>query len=135
MESNFAQKIIAVRTTISQDCTNGLSSNEEANLPSLFPNSTPFPLKTESVYVPQVSGGGGNHALQDYQMQLMLLEQQNKKRLVMARQEQDQFSMASSSSGFRQGQTPPRISSGGNHALQGYQMQMTPFEQQVSDTL
>ncbi len=33
--------------------------------------------------------GGGNHALQDYQMQLMLLEQQNKKRLMMARQEQD----------------------------------------------
>ena len=31
----------------------------------------------------------GNHALQDYQMQLMLLEQQNKKRLMMARQEQD----------------------------------------------
>jgi hypothetical protein len=29
-----------------------------------------------------------NHALQDYQMQLMLLEQQNKKRLMMARQEQ-----------------------------------------------
>lgn len=29
------------------------------------------------------------HALQDYQMQLMLLEQQNKKRLLMARQEQD----------------------------------------------
>ena len=34
-------------------------------------------------------GSGGNHALQDYQMQLMLLEQQNKKRLLMARQEQD----------------------------------------------
>ncbi|ESZ93778.1 hypothetical protein SBOR_5834 [Sclerotinia borealis F-4128] len=33
--------------------------------------------------------GNGNHALQDYQMQLMLLEQQNKKRLMMARQEQD----------------------------------------------
>jgi hypothetical protein len=33
--------------------------------------------------------GGGNHALQDYQMQLMLLEQQNKKRLMMARQEQE----------------------------------------------
>ncbi|KAK0732995.1 hypothetical protein B0T26DRAFT_745090 [Lasiosphaeria miniovina] len=32
---------------------------------------------------------GSNHALQDYQMQLMLLEQQNKKRLMMARQEQD----------------------------------------------
>lgn len=36
---------------------------------------------------PQVQG---NHALHDYQMQLMLLEQQNKKRLLMARQEQDQ---------------------------------------------
>ena len=35
------------------------------------------------------NGPGGNHALQDYQMQLMLLEQQNKKRLLMARQEQD----------------------------------------------
>lgn len=35
---------------------------------------------------------GGNHALQDYQMQLMLLEQQNKKRLLMARQEQDSMS-------------------------------------------
>ncbi|KAB8290707.1 hypothetical protein EYC80_008346 [Monilinia laxa] len=33
--------------------------------------------------------GPGNHALQDYQMQLMLLEQQNKKRLMQARQEQD----------------------------------------------
>ncbi|KAI5458878.1 hypothetical protein BGZ63DRAFT_267394 [Mariannaea sp. PMI_226] len=33
--------------------------------------------------------GSSNHALQDYQMQLMLLEQQNKKRLMMARQEQD----------------------------------------------
>lgn len=34
------------------------------------------------------NGQSGNHALQDYQMQLMLLEQQNKKRLMMARQEQ-----------------------------------------------
>jgi len=31
----------------------------------------------------------GNHALQDYQMQLMLLEQQNKRRLLLAKQEQD----------------------------------------------
>jgi hypothetical protein len=37
----------------------------------------------------QAGQGGSNHALQDYQMQLMLLEQQNKKRLMMARQEQD----------------------------------------------
>lgn len=41
----------------------------------------------------QPAAGGGNHALQDYQMQLMLLEQQNKKRLMMARQEQDSMSL------------------------------------------
>lgn len=34
-------------------------------------------------------GGSNGGALADYQMQLMLLEQQNKKRLMMARQEQD----------------------------------------------
>lgn len=39
--------------------------------------------------MPQPGGSNSNHALQDYQMQLMLLEQQNKKRLLMARQEQD----------------------------------------------
>ncbi|KAL8827485.1 MAG: hypothetical protein Q9191_003161 [Dirinaria sp. TL-2023a] len=39
--------------------------------------------------VPPGTANNGNHALQDYQMQLMLLEQQNKKRLLMARQEQD----------------------------------------------
>jgi hypothetical protein len=41
---------------------------------------------------------GGNHALQDYQMQLMLLEQQNKKRLMMARLEQDMMTNGGSSS-------------------------------------
>ena len=36
----------------------------------------------------------GDHATQDYQMQLMLLEQQNKKRMLLARQEQDRLSGA-----------------------------------------
>ncbi|KAJ5757083.1 uncharacterized protein N7511_007265 [Penicillium nucicola] len=51
--------------------------------------------------IPQVRPGmqtpgpqHGNHALQDYQMQLMLLEQQNKRRLMMARQEQDSMARA-----------------------------------------
>ena len=35
------------------------------------------------------AGRGSNHALMDHQIQLLLLEQQNKKRLMMARQEQD----------------------------------------------
>ncbi|TVY58290.1 Transcriptional activator somA [Lachnellula cervina] len=42
---------------------------------------------------PNQANGNGNHALQDYQMQLMLLEQQNKKRLMMARQEQDSMTI------------------------------------------
>ncbi|KAH7390811.1 hypothetical protein DE146DRAFT_144020 [Phaeosphaeria sp. MPI-PUGE-AT-0046c] len=45
----------------------------------------------------------GNHALQDYQMQLMLLEQQNKKRLLMARQEQDSMSGPQHQGGVAQG--------------------------------
>ena len=37
----------------------------------------------------------GNYALQDYQRQLTVLEQQKKKRSLMARQEQDTFCQAS----------------------------------------
>lgn len=49
-------------------------------------------LRQQQANMPGGNGQGGNHALQDYQMQLMLLEQQNKKRLMMARQEQDNIS-------------------------------------------
>lgn len=60
---------------------------------------------------------GGNHALQDYQMQLMLLEQQNKKRLMMARQEQDNMS------GPRSGENPG--APGGAQMPNGQQFQGT----------
>jgi len=55
-------------------------------------NSAAAAMQMRAGGVPPNAGpnaAGGNHALQDYQMQLMLLEQQNKKRLLMARQEQD----------------------------------------------
>ncbi|KAF2423087.1 hypothetical protein EJ08DRAFT_664562 [Tothia fuscella] len=42
-------------------------------------------VTTHNHQPPPFSGVPGQHALQDYQMQLMLLEQQNKKRLLMAR--------------------------------------------------
>lgn len=59
------------------------------------------------------NGQHGNHALQDYQMQLMLLEQQNKRRLMMARQEQD--SMARDGQPIPgQGQLPPGTSPQGS---------------------
>jgi hypothetical protein len=47
---------------------------------------------------PRKSAPRGNHALQDYQMQLVLLEQQNKRRLMMARQEQHNITGNGSSS-------------------------------------
>jgi hypothetical protein len=54
----------------------------------IFAGNGPRPgMPTNAQGAPQ-----GNHALQDYQMQLMLLEQQNNKRLLMARQEQDNMS-------------------------------------------
>lgn len=53
---------------------------------------------------------GGNHALQDYQTQLMLLEQQNKKRLMMARQEQDTLTTVP---GGREGAAPGAIGPNG----------------------
>lgn len=54
----------------------------------MFAGNGPRPMPANAQGAPQQ----GNHALQDYQMQLMLLEQQNKKRLLMARQEQDNMS-------------------------------------------
>ncbi|OTB11465.1 hypothetical protein K445DRAFT_322048 [Daldinia sp. EC12] len=49
-------------------------------------------VKQPELVVPEGSGDGtaSAHKLQDYQMQLMLLEQQNKKRLLMARKEQEE---------------------------------------------
>ncbi|KAL4972725.1 hypothetical protein BDW66DRAFT_116473 [Aspergillus desertorum] len=70
----------------------------------------------------QTPGGQhGNHALQDYQMQLMLLEQQNKRRLMMARQEQDSMTRGPDGQPLpgqqgqqQQGQMPPGTSPQGS---------------------
>lgn len=67
--------------------------------------------------MPGANGQGGNHALQDYQMQLMLLEQQNKKRLMMARQEQDSITRADGQSGvLGQAGLPPGMSPQGSRS-------------------
>lgn len=64
----------------------------------------------------QTPGGAqhGNHALQDYQMQLMLLEQQNKRRLMMARQEQDSMRPDGQPGMPGQGALPPGTSPQGS---------------------
>lgn len=63
----------------------------------------------------QPGAANGSHALQDYQMQLMLLEQQNKKRLLMARQEQDGMA-AHTGVPVANGQFPPNMSPSGSRA-------------------
>jgi hypothetical protein len=61
--------------------------------------------------------GTGNHALQDYQMQLMLLEQQNKKRLMMARQEQDNMTLDRNDRSLLEPRVSPRQQSDLRHGL------------------
>ncbi|KAJ4316512.1 hypothetical protein N0V94_005431 [Neodidymelliopsis sp. IMI 364377] len=77
----------------------------------MFAGNQPRPGMPQQPGQPQQ----GSHALQDYQMQLMLLEQQNKKRLLMARQEQDNMS-APHQQGAVGGQFPPAMSPSGSRA-------------------
>lgn len=62
------------------------------------------------------AANNGNHALQDYQMQLMLLEQQNKKRLLMARQEQDSMAHPAGATGPNGQPFAPNMSPQGSRA-------------------
>lgn len=57
-----------------------------SNAPSNVASSNSALFGSSSAGIPSTER---NDALQDYQMQMMLLEQQNKKRMLMARQEQD----------------------------------------------
>lgn len=68
-----------VNKTVSEDKTAGLEAETARLLAAAF--------KQE---IEVATSNRGSHALQDYQMQLMLLEQQNKKRLRQARLEQKQ---------------------------------------------
>ena len=70
-----------------------------------------------------LSQAGRNHALQDYQMQLMLLEQQKKKRALMAQTPQNPC-YAGLSSSF----AGPPLST--PHPLDDYNMQLMLLEQQ-----
>ena len=71
----------AIEYTISQDLAAGHTAEQARRLRGFHGDDT-----SNLIQLSQTTAG--NHQLQDYQMQLMLLEQQNKKRLMMARQEQ-----------------------------------------------
>lgn len=119
-------------------------------------------LRGMAAGAPGGSTSNGNHALQDYQMQLMLLEQQNKRRLLMARQEQDGVTSGAGApmpgqAGFPQGMSPragpsptpddqmkgtPKMAPGGipqpnpdGSMSQGKQVDFFEWENQTSDHL
>ena len=93
-----------IEITISEDLADGQTAKLEASLKLLseddlklfVPNDEPeddeihMVEKTFSFPAQDVE----SHALQDYQMQLMLLEQQNKKRFQKARQEKEERQIA-----------------------------------------
>ena len=79
---------------------------------------------------PQIPGG----ALEDYQMQLMLLEQQNKRRLMMARQEQNVASAPLAGVAEVSQKPKPKPSAQGT-ALDDYERQLMLLEQQNKSRL
>lgn len=86
-----------VEITISEDLADGQNTKLDASLKLLGEDDQKLLLPSDELEEDEIhiiettidAPQGGNHALQDYQMQLMLLEQQNKKRLLMARQEKN----------------------------------------------
>ncbi|KAK3370367.1 hypothetical protein B0H63DRAFT_315194 [Podospora didyma] len=74
-----------VQYTISQDQGAGNSAQAESNYALLIRKDFDLASLAAGENEPRRTNTS-THALQDYQMQLMLLEQQNKKRLMMARQ-------------------------------------------------
>ncbi|KAL8629316.1 hypothetical protein Q9189_004965 [Teloschistes chrysophthalmus] len=88
----------STQATISEDLADGQTTTLDASLKLLSEENPklvlPNDLEDDQIHfvgeAPPGERQDENHALQDYQMQLMLLEQQNKKRLLLARQEQDQ---------------------------------------------
>lgn len=82
-----------VEITISEDLADGQNAKLDASLKLLGEDEQKLLLPSDELDDDEIhiietntsATQGGNHALQDYQMQLMLLEQQNKKRLLKAR--------------------------------------------------
>jgi hypothetical protein len=103
-----------------------LSSEDEGFSMMHPPRSHPFFTQEDPVSSSTAAGAQsvGELTLEDYQVQLMLLEQQSKKRLPETRAEQAKQEALISSSAAAGAQGP------GKHALEDYQMQLMLLEQQ-----
>lgn len=93
-----------------------MSANGGAQGPLGQNNMEGFAMDRSQLPNGGAGGSQGNHALQDYQMQLMLLEQQNKKRLLMARQEQDNINHVPGSTPGQGGPFAQNMSPSGSRA-------------------
>ena len=91
--NSYKKREVAVECTISEDLAGGRTAQQDQNLKALHADKDQLVLRTHAISDDAARGveESRNHALQDYQMQLMLLEEQNKQRLMMARQEQDEM--------------------------------------------
>ena len=148
-DTSMTHRVIHSSHFIGPDTNRWLSPHPSQDPPPMQIQDTPLPNPSEN------GGAGTNHALEDYHRQLRLLEQQNKKRLLMAQQEQDRIwsDRAKTNSALASGklildakqeqQAPSNIAqppvsflphalntnSNHNHTLQDYQMQLTPRQQ------
>lgn len=101
---------------MSQQGMDGATSEFYAAANGRMPMQANNPQAVAAAAAAGQGNNNGNHALQDYQMQLMLLEQQNKKRLLMARQEQDSMAHpgAQPNGQFPPGASPQGMQRAGN---------------------
>jgi hypothetical protein len=79
---------ISISSEIGAEIAADIARSEESDGRPVAAASPP-PLHPPGSYMSNILGGYPNHALHDYNMQLRLLESQNKRRLTMAREEQD----------------------------------------------
>lgn len=84
-----------IQATIPEDLADGHKAILDGCLKLLGENDLKLllsnDLEDDGIHIMETTTsapGNGNRFLQDYEMQIMLLEQQNKKRLLMARQDQ-----------------------------------------------
>lgn len=123
------------RNVFGKSSQTNTSSFAPSNASPTLPAFEPYRTAQTEISAPTVDVGSsvqakrsnavGNHALQDYQMQLMLLEQQNKKRNLMAKLEQE----ATKRSPPRQ-EPEPKPSTGAESAQQDYEHRLRMLEAQ-----
>jgi hypothetical protein len=96
---------VSISSEIGAEIAADIARSEEPDARPVVAASPP-PLHPPGSYMSNILGGYPNHALNDYNMQLRLLESQNKRRLTMARVEQDATAASLKESNAQKPATP-----------------------------